>query len=90
MAYGLKACSCDPLRITSLACTVSLFHVHVARFAGNDVRASAQIVYKKSLSILYFSLCTSHLGKSILQVPDTGTRVLDNTRPFLRSSIVNF
>ena len=30
------------------------------------------------------------LGKSILQVPDTGTRVLDNTRPFLRSSIVSF
>ena len=29
-------------------------------------------------------------GKSILQVPDTGTRVLDNTRPFLRSSIVSF
>ena len=30
------------------------------------------------------------LGKSILQVPDTGTQVLDNTRPFLRSSIANF
>ena len=29
-------------------------------------------------------------GKSILQVPDTGTRVLDNTRPFLCSSIVSF
>ena len=29
-------------------------------------------------------------GKSILQVPDTGTRVLGNTRPFLRSSIVSF
>ena len=29
-------------------------------------------------------------GKSILQVPDTGTRVLDNTRPFLHSSIVSF
>ena len=29
-------------------------------------------------------------GKSILQVPDTGTRVLDNTRPFLSSSIVYF
>ena len=29
-------------------------------------------------------------GKSILQVPDTGTRVLDNTRPILRSSIVSF
>ena len=29
-------------------------------------------------------------GKSILQVPDTGTRVLDNTKPFLSSSIVSF
>ena len=29
-------------------------------------------------------------GKSILQVPDTGTRVLNNTRLFLRSSIVSF
>ena len=28
-------------------------------------------------------------GKSILEVPDTGTRVLDNTKPFLSSSIVN-
>ena len=29
-------------------------------------------------------------GKSILQVPDTGTQVLANTRPFLCSSIVSF
>ena len=28
--------------------------------------------------------------KSILQVPDTGTWVLNNTRPFLHSSIVSF
>ena len=27
--------------------------------------------------------------KSVLHVPYTGTRVLENTRPFLRSSIVN-
>ena len=32
----------------------------------------------------------SQFGKSILQVPDTGTRVLDNTRQFLRSSIESF
>ena len=46
----------------------------------------------------FFILCLFHFipfffllfGKSILQVPDTGTRVLDNTRPFLRSSIVSF
>ena len=30
------------------------------------------------------------LGKSILQVQDTGTRVLANTGPFLHSSIVSF
>ena len=29
-------------------------------------------------------------GESILPVPDTGTRVSDNTRSFLRSSIVSF
>ena len=29
-------------------------------------------------------------GKSVLQVLDTGTRVLDNTIPFWRSSIVCF
>ena len=28
--------------------------------------------------------------KSKLQVPYTGTRVLDNTKPFLSSSIVSF
>ena len=28
--------------------------------------------------------------KSILEVPDTGTWVLDNTKPFLCSSIINF
>ena len=31
-----------------------------------------------------------YLGKSILQVPDTGTRILDNTKPFWCSSIVCF
>ena len=36
---------------------------------------------------LFFS---ATLGKSILQVPDTGTRVLDNTRPFWHSSIFCF
>ena len=35
------------------------------------------------------TLATNFSGKSILQVPDTGTRVLDNTRPFLCSSIVS-
>ena len=41
---------------------------------------------------IYLLITTSKedIGKSILQVPDTGTGVLDNTRPFLCSSIVNF
>ena len=35
--------------------------------------------------------CDEHvLGKSILRVPDTGTRVLAKTRPLLSSSIVSF
>ena len=34
--------------------------------------------------------CCKNLGKSILEVPDTGTRVLNNTKPFLSSSIVSF
>ena len=33
---------------------------------------------------------TIQKGKRILQVPDTGTRVLDNAGPILRSSIVSF
>ena len=44
-------------------------------------------------SLCVFSISAVWLschGKSILQVPDTGTRVLDNTRPFLCSSIVSF
>ena len=32
----------------------------------------------------------SFSSKSVLQVPDTGTQVLDNTRPFWCSSIVCF
>ena len=35
------------------------------------------------------NFCITKQGKSILQVPDTRTRVLDNTRPFLGSSIVS-
>ena len=49
--------------------------------------------YKLSSSIPHFVLAWQQLiislGKSILQVPDTGTRVLDNTKPFLSSSIVS-
>ena len=42
-------------------------------------------------SLEYYQCNTKRkVGKSKLQVPDTGTRVLSNTRPFLRSSIVSF
>ena len=39
---------------------------------------------------LLIPFCYKTNGKRILEVPDTGTRVLDNTRPFLCSSIVSF
>ena len=44
---------------------------------------------------LRWRYCVTIIGcnfvwKSKLQLPDTGTRVLDNTRPFLHSSIVSF
>ena len=45
--------------------------------------------YQINRNFMYF-LKKKKNGKSKLQVPDTGTRVLDNTRPFLRSSIVSF
>ena len=44
----------------------------------------------KKLVFIYFILFNLIFGKSIVQVPDTGTQVLDNTRPFLCSSIVSF
>ena len=44
----------------------------------------------KSIKLLIFVDFLQKRGKSKLQVPDTGTRVLGNTRPFLRSSIVSF
>ena len=40
--------------------------------------------------VFFFLFFFYFFWKSILQVPDTGTRVLDNTRPFLCSSIVSF
>ena len=44
-------------------------------------------VFTQKIRRKFFDL---NIGKSILQVPDTGTRVLVNTRLFLRSSIVSF
>ena len=47
--------------------------------------------YEPNLSLLYKDMDKTKsvvVGKSIIQVPDTGTQVLDNTRPFWRSSIV--
>ena len=45
--------------------------------------------YQKLTCFLLYLIINNN-GKSILQVPDTGTWVLDNTRPFWRSSIVFF
>ena len=48
--------------------------------------------YLLKFTPIYIKFTTQNkkVGKSILQVPDTGTRVLDNTRPFLCSSIASF
>ena len=47
---------------------------------------------RKHLTSCYYVFydASKMFGKSKLQVPDTGTRVLDNTRSFLCSSIVSF
>ena len=62
------------------------------------VHSTLRAVITLSLSCIYTRLCRQISmpafefcwEKSILQVPDTSTRVLDNTRPLLRSSIVSF
>ena len=56
--------------------------------SSNWLLPSSQDKKKKNCSDLVYT--HSSMGKSILQVPDTGTRVLDNTIPFLCSSIVSF
>ena len=38
----------------------------------------------------HFSKLFAASKPNLASSPDTGTRVLDNTRPFLRSSIVGF
>ena len=42
----------------------------------------------RNINLFYISVC--YFGKGVLLVPDTGARVLDNTRPFWCSSIVCF
>ena len=63
---------------------VSLFHV---------ASCFLHVYFKKKKNTFHLILVTYQIpfvGKSILQVPDTGTGVLDNTRPFLHSSTANF
>ena len=61
----------------------------MATFEYLDYFANEMIVPAITSCFVLFFVC--FFGKSILQVPDTGTRVLDNyTRPFLHSSITNF
>ena len=53
----------------------------------NDNSPSLDIGYVVTVkSNLYFKI--EYMEKVLLEVPDTGTWVLDNTRPFLHSSIV--
>ena len=46
--------------------------------------------YSKEVDLWACGVIMYTVGKSMLQVPYTGTQVLDNTRPFLLSSIVSF
>ena len=48
------------------------------------------LTIKVGIGVKNNSSVVLRFGKSILEVPDTGTWVLDNTRPFLHSSIVSF
>ena len=52
--------------------------------------SSSLYIFYTDMCINFFRFVIVDFGKSILQVLDTGTRVLDNTGPFLRSSIVSF
>ena len=57
--------------------------IHMVKWAHPPLRC----IYKHFISFIIFIL---NLGKSILGVPDTGTWVLDNTRPFLHPSIMSY
>ena len=59
----------------------------VILYAGTEMFQYSPILGCSSIWDLKFTF--SFIGKSILQVPDTGTWVLGNTTPFLRSSIVS-
>ena len=60
------------------------------KWVGFDLLPKSAFFAGITGQILKQNFLISYSGKSILQVPDTGTQVLDNTRPFLRSSIVYF
>ena len=68
--------------MSQLGSTSGVFYARWVRFWVFINSRGGSIGIKHGLSMKHW--------KSILQVPDTGTRVLDNTRPFLRSSIVSF
>ena len=66
-----------------------IFYGVVHKIYGNG----AWFLLRFKIHVIYIGLKWGPwtlFGKSILQVPDTGTWVLGNTTPFLRSSIVSF
>ena len=65
---------------------INTFQKLILNCLRNSKTAFTILAGKEALELLI----KTKFGKSILQVPDTGTRVLDNTRPFLHSSIVSF
>ena len=75
--------------LSNLSCFVSLVVV-ILLFLCCAAIMFLELAHYKFWLLCYVMLLMNKIGKSTLQVPDTGTQVLDNTRPFLRSSIVSF
>ena len=82
-------------------CHLGISRLLLCRFRGHDMTNKEYALRRGvqwTFSIHSAYLLTNQSQKqeikwecmNILQVPDTGKRVLDNTRPFLRSSIVSF
>ena len=67
--------------------TMSLYNINAS---GNGHNFQIQEFFSTTYYTVFARESLKFDGKSKLQVPDTGTRVLGNTRPFWRSSIVCF
>ena len=63
---------------------------HSIHFERKRIYLGKSIQTLQNDTSLVQTIAGKKIGKSILEVPDTGTRVLNNTKPFLSSSIVIF